>query len=170
MKEEIIEILHRAIEIEVFGNYYYNKINSGLEDREGKALFKNLANAEEEHIETLSKMLNQYGGETRKTEIDNVIATILMEEGIENIFKGLMEKDILEKVDALEAMKLGMEVEARSIAFYSKNAEKSPKADVAALFTKLSNWEKEHLDLLKENHRMLKDEGVWYGYVPILEG
>lgn len=170
MKEEIMEILHRAIEIEVFGNYYYNKINNGLEDREGKALFKNLANAEEEHIEVLTKMLNQYGGETKKTEIDNLIATILMEEGIENIFKGLMAKDKLEKVDAIEALKLGIEVEAKSIAFYKKNAEKTPEADIETLFTKLSNWEKEHLDLLKENHRMLKDEGAWYGYVPILEG
>jgi rubrerythrin len=170
MKEEIREILHRAIEIEVFGTYYYNKISNGLEDREGKALFKNLANAEEEHEETLNQMLDKYGGEAITTEIDNVIASILMEGGIENIFKDLMKKDKLEKVDAIEALKLGIEVEARSIAFYKNNAKKSPKTDLEALFTKLSNWEKEHLDLLKENHRMLKDEGSWYGYVPILEG
>jgi hypothetical protein len=39
-----------------------------------------------------------------------------------------------------------------------------------ALFNELVDWEKEHLELLKENLRMLKNEGSWYGYVPILEG
>ena len=63
-----------------------------------------------------------------------------------------------------------MTVEARSINFYESNAKKSPEYDIVALFTELSNWEKEHFDLLKENLRSLEDEGVWYGYVPILEG
>ncbi len=170
MKENVMEILHRAIEIEMFGNYYYNKISKGLEQNEGKAFFKYLANAEKEHMNTLGQKLDQYGGEVKKTEIDNVVATILMGEGIEEVFKGLMSKDKLENVDAMEALKLGMEVEARSIDFYKKNAYKSTEADIVNLFTELSDWEKKHLNLLKENLRMLKDEGVWYGYVPILEG
>lgn len=170
MQEEINEILQKAIEIEMFGNHYYNKLESGVDDREGKALLTYLANAEKEHKERLENMLRQYGGETKKTEIDGLIADILMDEGIENIFRGLMKKDKLENVDSIEALKLGMEVEAKSIDFYSKNAKKSPESDIVGLFTELSDWEKEHLDLLKENLRTLKDEGVWYGYVPILEG
>lgn len=170
MQEESMEILQRAIEIEVFGNHYYNKLSDGVEDKEGKALLTHLANAEEEHKELLEGMLNRYGGETRKTEIDSLIANILMDEGIEKIFKGLMKKDKLETIDAIEALKLGMDVELKSINFYKSNAKKSPESDIVSLFTELSNWEKEHLDLLKENLRTLKDEGVWYGYVPILEG
>lgn len=170
MQEESMEILQRAIEIEMFGNHYYNKLSYGVEDKEGKALLTYLANAEEDHKELLEDVLNRCGGETRKTEIDSLIANILMDEGIEKIFKGLMKKDKLETIDAIEALKLGMDVEVKSINFYESNAKKSPELDIVSLFTELSNWEKEHLDLLKENLRTLKDEGVWYGYVPILEG
>ena len=170
MEEESIEILQKAIEIEAFGLDYYNKLKGAVSDREGAALLGFLANAEKEHREQLTGLLDKYGAEARKTEIDTLMANILMEEGIQNIFKSLMKKDKLEVVDAIEAMKLGMEVEARSIDFYGKNAEKTPEQDIATLFNDLSNWEKEHLALLKENLRTLKDEGVWYGYVPILEG
>jgi rubrerythrin len=170
MEEESIEILQKAIDIETFGQDYYTKLKSAVSDKEGAALLGFLANAENEHIEQLTKILGKYDAEARKTEIDILVADILMEEGIQNIFKGLMAKNKLEVTDAIEAMKLGMEVEARSIDFYRKNAEKTPEQDIATLFNDLSNWEKEHLTLLKENLRTLKDEGVWYGYVPILEG
>jgi rubrerythrin len=170
MREGIMEILQRAIDIEVFGNHYYNKLTSSVEEKEGKALLTFLANAEEEHKERLEKMLNQYGGQAIKTEIDSLIANILMDEGVERIFKDLMEKGKLEKIDAIEATKLGMDVEAKSIKFYEENAQKSPEADLKDLFTELTSIEKEHFDLLKENLRTLKDEGIWYGYVPILEG
>lgn len=170
MQEESIEILHKAIDIEVFGNHYYNKLSNGVENKEGKALLTYLAKAEEEHKERLEGMLNRYGGEARKTEIDTLIAGILMDEGVEKIFRALMDKSKLENVDAIEATKLAMNVEAKSIDFYSDNAKKSPETDLVDLFTELSNMEKEHFDLLKENLRSLENEGVWYGYVPILEG
>jgi rubrerythrin len=170
MREEIMEILQRAIDIEVFGNHYYYKLINGVEDKEGKALLTYLANAEEEHKERLEKMLNQYGGQARKTEIDSLITNILMDEGVERIFKDIMEKGKLEKIDAIEATKLGMNVEMKSIDFYAENAKKSPEPDLKDLFTELTGIEKEHFDLLKENLRALKDEGVWHGYVPILEG
>ena len=170
MKEESVEILQKAIDIEVFGNDFYKKLSNSVDNKEGKALLTYLANAEEEHKKRLESMLNKFGAESRKTDIDTLMADILMDEGIQKIFKGLMKKEKLETVDAIEALKLGIEVEAKSIDFYKNNAEKSPESDIVSLFTDLSNWEKEHLEILSENVRSLKDEGVWYGYVPILEG
>ncbi|UCE73975.1 MAG: ferritin family protein [Methanomassiliicoccales archaeon] len=170
MEEESIEILQKAIEIEAFGLEYYNKLKGAVDDREGSALLGYLANAENEHKDHLTGILSKYGAEARKTEIDTLMAEILMDEGIQKIFKDLMKKDKLETVDAIEAIKLGMDVEARSIDFYKQNADKTTESDIATLFSDLSNWEKEHLALLKENLRSLKDEGVWYGYTPILEG
>ena len=169
MSEESIEILQRAIEIEEFGYDYYNKLKSAVEDKQGKALFGYLANAEKEHKQRFEGMLDRFGGSARKTEIDTLIASILMDEGMERIFRSLMEKSKLEKVDAIDAVKLGIDVEKKSIGFYAQGAKKSHDPDVGALFTELSNIEKEHLELLTENLRNLKDEGVWYGYVPILD-
>ncbi len=167
--EESVEILQKAMDIEEFGYDYYTKLGSAVKDKQGEALLVYLANAEKEHKESLGGMLNQLGGKARETEIDTLIADILMDEGMERIFRGLMEKNELEKVDAIEAVKLGIDVEKKSIGFYKQNAKKSHNADVTTLFTELSNMEKEHLELLEENLRNLKSEGVWYGYVPILD-
>jgi rubrerythrin len=170
MDDESKKILQRAIDIEVFGYNYYNKLKNLVDNNRGKGLLGFLANAEEEHQDYLKKTCKNLGHEPEDTDLGNLISDVLMDEGLQKIFNGLMEKDKLENVDAIEAIKLGMEVEANSIKFYKNNAEKTPEPDIAKLFTDLTNWEKEHLDLLKENLRMLKDEGVWYGYTPILEG
>ena len=171
MKEESVEILQKAMDIEEFGYDYYTKLRSAVKDKQGEALLGYLANAEMEHKERLGGMFNQLGGKAKETEteIDTLIADILMDEGMERIFRGLMEKSELEKVDAIEAVKLGIDVEKKSIGFYSANAKKSHEPDVTTLFIELSSMEKEHLELLEENLRNLKDEGVWYGYIPILD-
>jgi rubrerythrin len=170
MDQDREEILQKAIDIEVFGYNYYNKLKNIVESREGKGLLGFLANAEEEHQKYLLKVCRKLGHEPKITELGDLIADVLMDEGQEKIFRSLMDKSDLTNVDAIDAIKLGMGVEANSIKFYADNAMKSPDEDVVKLFTELSEWEKEHLDLLKENLRMLKDEGTWYGYTPILEG
>ena len=170
MQEESIEILQKAVEIEIFGNYYYEKLKLAVDSNEGRALLSYLADAENEHKERLESMLHRFGGGAFKTEIDALIADILMEEGSKRIFKDLMEKSKLDKMDAIEAVRLGIGVENRSIDFYAENAKKSYEPDMVALFEELTNMEKEHLEILNENLRNLKNEGTWYGYVPILEG
>ena len=170
MNEEITKIIEKAIGIEVFGLNYYNKLKNLVPDSQGKGLMGFLANAEEEHKQTLIKKCQSYGKEPEISELGNLIVDVLMDEGQQKIFKSLMEKDELSTIDAIEAIKLGMKVEANSIKFYKDNANKSPESEIVTLFTELSAWEQEHLELLKENLRMLKDEGSWYGYTPILEG
>ena len=170
MDDESKKILQKAIDIEIFGYNYYSKLKNLVENNEGRGLLGFLANAEEEHQHYLKKTCKNLGHEPEETELGNLIADVLMDEGLQKIFNGLMEKEKLENVDAIEAIKLGMEVEAKSIKFYKNNAEKSPDPDIVKLFTELSSWEIVHLELLKENLRMLKDEGTWYGYTPILEG
>ena len=75
----------------------------------------------------------------------------------------------IEKNDAISAIKLGIETEQRSIDFYTEQA-KTTEGKLKDTFTMLAKMERGHLELLKENLEHLQDDGVWYGYVPILEG
>lgn len=170
MDDESKKIMKKAIDIEIFGYNYYKKLKNLVENKEGQSLLGFLANAEEEHESYLRKTCKRMDFEPEETELGDLIADVLMDEGLQKIFNGLMKKEKFETVDAIEAIKLGLEVEARSISFYKSNAQKSPEEDIVSLFSELSSWEQEHFDLLKENLRMLKDEGSWYGYTPILEG
>ena len=153
MEQESVEILQKAIEIEIFGTYYYTKLKDAVESKEGNALLSYLADAEIEHQERLKGMLSRFGGEPKKTEIDTLIADILMEEGTNKIFRNLMEKSKLDNVDAIEAVKLGIGVENRSISFYADNAKKSYEPEMVKLFKELTEMEKEHLEILSDNLR-----------------
>lgn len=168
--EEEVKILQKAMGIEEFGFYYYKKLEKAVDNQEGKALLVFLANAEKEHRETLELMLGEFGEKPKSEPMEKLVDNIIMNPGIQRIFKDLMEKKKISNVDAVEAVKLGIDVEKKSIAFYSKNAQSVVKPEMAELFSNLTKMEEGHLKILEENLRNLQSEGSWYGYVPILEG
>ncbi len=164
------EILQEAINLEIFGNYFYNSLKSLVDSEQGKSLLVFLADAEQEHRQILEDLLVKTGGALQTTNVDEVVAEITKNEGIETVFNDLLAKNTLEKMDSIEAVKIGINVEQKSIDFYSEHAATSDNTDVKELFTKLVVFENTHKETLEENLRNLQDEGVWYGYLPILEG
>lgn len=168
--EEEIKILQKAIGMEEFGFYYYKKLEKAVVNQEGKSLLVFLSNAEKEHMTTLEKMLGDYGAKPDTEPMEKLVDNIIMNPGIQRVFKDLMEKKRITNVDAIEAVKLGIDVEKKSIEFYSRNAKSVTRPKMAELFTSLTEIEEGHLRILEENLRNLQSEGSWYGYVPILEG
>ena len=160
---DVEDILAAAIEFERFGKEYYMRFHELVKDSKAKALMKGLANDEEEHAELLTKHLESLGGAVTKPSRE------VIEDGLEKIFPHRILKDSIETRDAISAIKLGIETEQRSIDFYAQRAGSS-SGELKEVFGKLEKMEREHLQLLQENLEHLKDDGVWYGYVPILEG
>ncbi|MCJ2512103.1 MAG: ferritin family protein [Candidatus Thermoplasmatota archaeon] len=160
---DVEDILAAAIEFERFGKEYYMRFHELVKDAKAKALMKGLANDEEEHAELLTKHLESLGGAVTRPSREAV------EDGLENIFPHRILKDSIETRDAISAIKLGIETEQRSIDFYARRAGSS-SGELKEVFGKLEKMEREHLQLLQENLEHLQDDGVWYGYVPILEG
>ena len=72
--------------------------------------------------------------------------------------------------DEIAALEKGLEVERKSIAMYIEAEEKTDDPELKKTLLSLANWEVTHRNLLEENLRLLKLEGAWYGYGPILEG
>jgi rubrerythrin len=157
------DVIATAIEFERFGKEFYMRFHELVKDPKAKALMKGLAHDEEEHAELLTKELRALGGDVPKPSRKAV------EEGLEKIFPHKTLKDSIETRDAISAIKLGIETEQRSIEFYSTHAG-SATDDLKAVFEMLVKMEKGHLQLLHENLVHLRDDGMWYGYLPILEG
>jgi rubrerythrin len=167
---EVGDIIQEAINLEIFGNYFYNSLKNIIDSDEGKSLLTFLADAEKEHQATLEDLMVKTGGEIRSTNVDEIVAEISKNEGIESVFNELLGKSSLEKMDAIEAVKIGINVEQKSIDFYSHHAETSENPDIKETFVKFTDIEKNHKQALEENLNNLQNEGLWYGYVPILEG
>ena len=158
------EVIAAAIEFERFGKEFYMRFHDLVSDPKAKALMKGLANDEEEHAALLTKELEALGEAVSSEPSRDVV-----EKGLEKIFPHSILKNSIETKDAISAVKLGMDTERRSIDFYSQHAASS-SGKLRTVFEELEKMERNHLALLEENLEHLQEDGVWYGYVPILEG
>ena len=159
---QIKEILTTAIEFERFGVEYYARFGELVKDEKAKPLMNGLSKDEKEHATILANELTKLGGKPGKPSKE------MIEKGLSEIFPEKIKKNAIVTKDAVSALKLGIRTEERSIDFYSKNrAVAGPK--LGEIFQKLEKMERGHKELLEENLRYLEDDGVWYGYVPLLD-
>lgn len=164
--EDIKKVLMTAIGIERYGHDFYIRFSEAISDKEGKALMKGLARDEKEHENSL---INEYsriiGKEVPKNiEIDYEHGSAV----IEKIFGSEWGK--MENEDSFAALEKGIETEQKSIDFYQAQGEKAKDKALVELFQYLVKVEIGHKSLLEENLFRLKQDGSWWGYVPILEG
>jgi len=156
------EIIATAVEFERFGSEYYNRLMELVGDKKAKLLMKSLAEDEREHAAILEKELKKRGSAAKAPSKEAV------RKGVKEIFPERIRENHIANRDAIEAIKLGIRTEKRSIMFYSKNS-KTKEKDLNRVFKKLEKMELGHLALLEENLLYLQDDGVWYGYVPLLD-
>ena len=159
---DVKKIIATAVEFEHFGSEYYMRMMDLVKDPKAKLLMKSLANDEKEHASILEKELKRQGGKARAVSQD------MLDKGLKEIFPEKIRKNSIAVKDTIEAIKLGIRTEKRSIMYYSKNANTKVKS-VDQVFKKLEKIELGHLALLEENLLYLEDDGVWYGYVPLLD-
>lgn len=157
------KVIATAVEFEKFGAEYYLRFKDLVEEKDAKALMASLARDEQEHAAVLTRELQSLGGKANaptKKEVEKGLAKMFPEKG---------RKGGLSVKDSISAIELGIRTEERSVEFYSKNAAAAGPG-VKEVFSRLEKMEREHLRLLQENLHYLKNDGSWFGYVPILEG
>ncbi|MDQ1372393.1 MAG: Ferritin family protein [Candidatus Thermoplasmatota archaeon] len=157
------EVIATAVEFEKFGAEYYRRFRDLLEEKEAKALMASLASDEDEHAAVLTRELQALGGKAKAASGKRT------EKGLAEIFPRKAKKGGLGVEDSISAIELGIGTEERSIEYYSRNAAAAGPG-AKDIFARLEGMEREHLRLLQENLRQLRDQGSWLGYVPILEG
>lgn len=160
--KDIEEILATAIEFERFGSEYYSRFEELVEDPKARALMKSLAKDEQEHASILEIELRNLGGKVKRPSKKE------LEKGIAELFPEKVHKHSLAAKDAIAAIKLGIRTEERSIRFYSRYGQHA-SPHLRKMFAKLEKMERLHKEMLEENLHHLENDGVWYGYVPILD-
>lgn len=156
------QILAAAIEFEKFGVEYYMRFNQLVADDKAKALMKSLSNDEKDHASILERELKALGGKPVAADKETV------EKGLAEIFSKNVKTSSISVKDSVSAIKVGIRTEQKSIDYYGGNA-KAAGPKLKDIFDKLRKMEEGHKELLEENLRSLEDDGVWYGYVPILD-
>lgn len=72
--------------------------------------------------------------------------------------------------DEISALEKGIDVEINSKRMYDEALLKVQDPKLRKTLQELAKWEARHREILEENLRLLRLEGAWYGYGPILEG
>jgi rubrerythrin len=163
----LLRALRTAMELEEYGYTFYRDVREFVESEKGRALLEFLAKQEVEHKawlqeehEKLQKEISEGGATDERLNIELPNPRI--------VFSG--KDEITAKMDSIEATKFALDVEKKSIEFYSACGMMTTVETAKDLFGKLSRFEETHAKLLEENLSYLETEGDWYGYVPILEG
>jgi rubrerythrin len=166
--DERVSILLAAMAVEEFGIEYYGRLAKCVPEPEGKALMKSLGRDEEKHRRRIEEEL------IKVLDGTNAHAAGPSKEILGIVPSGpfpFPEKDNCLRVeDEIKALEIGMEVERRSIEMYRDAAARVSDKKLRELLLTLQGVEEGHLKLLEENMHMLRNEGAWYGYSPILEG
>lgn len=163
--ENLDRILLTAIAIERYGQQFYGSFSDAIADEKGKALMRGLAGDEKEHESLLISEYEEMIGSPIPEHIDIDIGN----EGVDEIFSAA--RNVSGSAEAtIEILQMGVDIEQKSIEFYSSRADETDDPDLKKLLAALVKIEKEHKALLEENLFHLRQDGAWWGYVPILEG
>jgi len=153
-----LEILKQAILLEKRGKAFYQNVAERTENRAARDVFEMMAAEEQKHIDTLSEQFKAYRKEKKfipgshDSESSSVASKVLTEEIKEKISASGFEA---------AAISAAILMEERAIKLYSESMENTSDPEAKALFEWLTRWEREHLDLLLDIDKTLKEK-IWF--------
>jgi rubrerythrin len=164
----VLSILAAARQIEIFGIQFYSKVASCVADENGKALMRSLGADERTHKETIEEVMQHLspGMDLDEVEPEKEFLNILPKK----VFPFPPEGTCLTVKDEIRAVQIGLDVEIASVKMYQDASAKVDDLKIKNILITLTNIEEKHKILLESSLMMLKTDGSWYAYSPILEG
>ncbi|MGB9721882.1 MAG: ferritin family protein [bacterium] len=158
--DKAIEILKKGIIIEKNGIKNYLDFGAHTKDVNGKNMFIKLAQDELTHMEVLEKELDSIMC-NRTWVCENIPESIIEKVApkIRDIDKIKSEKGL----DELDALKTALELEKKSIEFYTEGHKNLDNPDAERLFERLIEMEESHYDLIQAEIDHIEQTGFWFG-------
>ncbi len=165
--KKTISILKAGLEIEKFGIEFYRNFSTCVKEERGAALLRSLMEDEIKHKAVLEKEIAHFKSICDESCVQP--SPDYLDIVPSRVFIPRPDSCMLLQ-DEINALERGLEVEKRSIAMYVEAEGKVDDVRLKGTLHSLADWEVTHRDLLEKNLRLLKLEGAWYGYGPILDG
>jgi len=163
--EKQLAALNFALGMEKEGKAFFEKAAASARDQGAKQAFTDLAHMEEGHIAYVKANIASLtkGGKWAVAPTDDMDQTKMGRTVFHARGEGKgpePELAISALTTDLSAIRIALAIENDLFGFYARAAEHSDDKDAKAVFTKLSNWEKGHRELLEEQYEGMK-EGFW---------
>jgi len=153
-----ISALKKAIQLERDGIDFYLKSAKKTKNIFTKMIFEGLAREEENHIKAINKIYEDLKNKSIKVEW----VTAGDEGNIEKVFqKALIERAKRSKSD-LEALKLGLDLEDKSVKYYERLAKTSEDNFERRFYLTLAYEERGHYIKIMDAMEYISNPTGWY--------
>jgi rubrerythrin len=130
-----------AMNMEMDGKAYYEKLAAGSEEAGLKSIFTRLAADEQKHFDTIQAMkagtAQSMADSTALEEAKNLFADLLQDKSL----AGSMRR-------SLDGYQHARKIEADSVRFYEEMATKEDNPENVQLLLKIANEEKKHFNIM----------------------
>lgn len=164
MLDKIIEELKKAINTEAEGFAFYNFAKDFVKDKKGRAVFKQLANDELDHIRVLTSLSENLTKASSWISYQEALRQgVAMGEEKTPIFPSIDEvKNWLgEDPTDIDALKFGIDIEEKAVDYYTKAKERAKDETERSFFETMAKIETGHLNLLQWEYDSLTQSGFW---------
>jgi rubrerythrin len=162
-RNEHIDILRNAIQMELYGEDYFQKMSDWAKHPNTKSMFISLARQERRHIDVLREELTSIegGGDwVSPSSVKSGSNSAANEKVFGAEVGGGSEID--PKAGELEAIRLAMEVEKRSIDYYRKAGAQVTGSNAKKVFSWLVGEEAGHLTILTAEYDNRSRSGFYF--------
>ena len=157
----VSEAIKTAIKLEEDGMDFYEKSAGKTSHPFGKKMFLSFAEDEKRHLAVLKDIM----ADPKFSDFNPFFESDRPRQKIRTVF-GEVKDEIKERLaanpDELEALKIGMDMESKSVEFYRGALEKTQDPHQKTFFTRLIEEEEEHYHLLQNTHSYLNASGDWF--------
>lgn len=154
-----LEILKQAILLEKRGKVFYRKVAENSENSSLRDIFEMMAKEEDKHISTLSEQFKAY------RQNKKFVSASHNYKDTSNVASKVLTREIKEKISAASfeaaAISAAISMEERAIKLYSESAKTTSDPESKALYEWLAHWEREHLSLLLDIDKSLREK-IWF--------
>jgi rubrerythrin len=162
VSQEVLEALEYALRLEDEGYEFYERLSKITKDPRGRRMYERLRNDERTHREVIERelaALRETGAWTG--DVASVPSSTVFDSAPPIFDTTKAVASGAARARELQALERGMEAEIKSRDFYAQQAKRADSPGPRGMWTRLSEIEQAHLDLLTWEHDSLRGEGYW---------
>jgi rubrerythrin len=163
--KEMLKWLRVALDYENEGLDLYTRAAAGATNPLSRRLFRTLASQEIEHakrIEEVYSLVEQGKKLPASEKLKRIGGHIDLEKDIRDFFKSVDKTSLRDDIGNVEAMKVALKIEKKSLDLYSELAKEAGTASEREFLSALKKEEQKHMDALDNVYYYLTDPEMWF--------
>jgi rubrerythrin len=156
-REQMLDILRKAYQIEVDGYTFYSMTADRADKDAVRELFAKLAADEVQHqafLKGVAGQLNEKGAAAFQLNLRSPEQRAINQA----LFTARFHEQAAASEFELGVLSVGMTLESNAIRYFSASAEQASEAEVEGFFRFLADWEKQHYEALESLFNSMRAE------------